>query len=190
MKLCFVRAIVMNEIGGDTKLIYRFSDPDGTRSGKSGWSFGIVQYDIDNNPNAIFALQEMDFTTDEIRGLRDQTIADMTLMDAKLLAHREIVDKWDRKQISECCSWPLVLCNEVGMEFSSEETFIHIADYHNQLRMSRGGKLYSFLQQCTSTVTPEMILQFKLGIPWGQKNPNDVQRRYSNIKKIVENHVQ
>lgn len=185
LKLIFARCIIANELGGQLSLIYKFSDPDGVRTGKSGWSFGIVQYDINNNVNALLALREMDFTTDELAGLRAQTIENMAPMDYKLYSHRDTVDKWDRHQIRECLALPLLYCNELGAEFSSEETFIHIADYHNQFGMSRGGKLYRWLKEQKKDITPEMVRDFKLALPWGLKRPDDVKRRYENIVRIM-----
>jgi len=192
LKLVCAKCIFANETGGSISVIYKFSDPDGVRSGKSGWSFGIVQYDILNNPNAIFALREMGFTTDEILGLKAQTISDMSTMDAKLIANKDIVDEWDRKQVDECITWPLSLCNEVGAFFSSEYSFLHIADYHNQYGMSRGGKMHSWIKSRSGTeITPEMIRDFKYTTLYGKaqlaKNDpseDDVLRRYNNIVRI------
>jgi hypothetical protein len=194
-KLTFARSEFANEVGGKISLAYEFSDPDGERSGKSGWSFGIVQYDINNNPNAILALREMNFTTDEIRALKEQTIDDMSAMNAKLAANKDIIDQWDRKQIAECLSWPLILCNEASADFSSEETFIHIADYHNQFGMSRGGKMHSWIRGLFgTTIYPEMIRNFKYSTDYGKKQlakndpeKDDVKRRYDNIVRIARN---
>jgi hypothetical protein len=192
-KQLFAKCLFANEVEGDISLAYKFSDPDGVRTGKSGWSFGIVQFDINNNPNAILALREMNFTTDEITGLKAQTIADMEGMDIKLFSNKDIVDLWDRKQINECLSWPLSLCNEAGADFSSEETFIHIADYHNQFGMSRGGKMHSWIKGLSGTlIYPEMVRNFKYSTKYGKeqlakKNPSkdDVKRRYDNIVRIT-----
>ncbi len=191
-KLCFAKALIANELGNQMALAYRFSDPDGVRTGKSGWSFGIVQFDISNNPNAVLCLRECGFTTDEIAGLRAQTRDDMDAMNLKLLAARDIVDKWDRKQLSECLSWPLTLCSEIGVDFNNEEAFVHIADYHNQFGMSRGGKMYMWLRGLTGPLTSEMVRDFKYTLPWGQKqiakhdpDKDDVLRRYNNIVHIM-----
>ena len=184
LSVYFAKIILANELGGDLSLAYRFSDPDGERSGKSGWSFGIVQIDINNNVNTLLALKEMDFTTDEISGLRSQTIP-IDPMNAKLKAHGDIVNKWDRQQMRECLTVPLVRCNEIGVDFTGEETFLHIADYHNQFSMSRHGKLSSWLSTQTDPISPEMVRDFKLALPWGVKCPKDVNRRYENIVRIV-----
>jgi hypothetical protein len=184
-KLLFAKVIVANELGGDTKLIYKFSDPNGDRSGKSGWSFGICQFDTKNNPNAIQALVEMGFTNDEIVQLKRMTI-DVAPLNDRLLTQKDILDKWDRQQLRECMQVAITLCSEIGTDCSCEETMLHIADYHNQLHFSRGGRLYSFLKSNVSVpIAPEMIHALKLSIDWGQSHPADVDRRYENIAKLV-----
>lgn len=189
LSVTFAKIILANELGSDLSLAYKFSDPDGERSGKSGWSFGIVQFDVNNNPNAIIALREMGFTTDEIGLLRNQNSADapnfMAVMNAKLKAASDVVNKWDRQQLRECLTLPLQYCVELGVEFTEEETFLHIADYHNQFYMSRGGKMYRWLRDSVTAISPEMVRYFKLALPWGIKRPDDVKRRYENIVRIV-----
>jgi hypothetical protein len=191
-KVNFAKALVANELGNQLSLVYRFSDADGVRTGKSGWSFGIVQFDINNNANALLCLKECDFTTDEMAALRRQDAdVQMSAMDAKLLAHREVVDRWDRRQIQACLTWPMNLCTELGVDFSDEETLLHVADYHNQFGMSRGGKMYRWLQAITGAVTAEMVRDFKYTLPWGVKQKaknrqhDDVWRRYANIVRIT-----
>lgn len=190
LKLLFTKCIIANELGGDLSLVYIFSDPDGVRTGKSGWSFGVVQYDINNNASALLALRDMDFTTEEILGLKAQTI-DIKAMNQKLVDHKDIVDSWDMKQLLECLTWSLKLCNEVKTDFTDEAAFLSTADYHNQFGFSRGGRLYTFLKGHTQPVSSEMIRDFKYTLPWGIKqlakndpSKDDVFRRYSNIIKI------
>lgn len=193
-KLGFARALVANELGGRLSLVYVWSDADGVRTGKSGWSCGITQMDINNNPNALLMLRDLGYTTDESRRLRAQDPGlDMAAMNARLLAAREVVDKWDRHQIDECLTWPLGLCSSV--DFSSEEAFIHVADYHNQFGMSRGGKMHTWLLSVSGVVAPEMIRDFKYTLPYGIKQKekarehDDVWRRYKNIAFVFGREV-
>ncbi len=191
-KLSFARALIANELEGNLSLIYEFS----YAGGKSGLSFAISQLDVRNNANALLCLRECDFTTDEIAWLKAQQskgAPELVAMNAKLLAHKDIVDRWDRRQIAECLGWPMTLCSELAVDFESEETFVHIADYHNQFGMSRGGKLYTWLKGLTSPVTPEMIRDFKYMTKYGMEQKikpreyDDVWRRYYNIVRIMRN---
>lgn len=42
--------------------------------------------------------------------------------------------------------------------------------------------MHKWLKEKGEVITPEMILKFKLNQKWGQINPQDVKRRYNNIK--------
>jgi len=180
----FTQAILNNELAGNERAAYRFSDPDGVLTGKSGWSFGIVQFDINNNPSATLALRECAFTTDEIAALKAQTVKNMTFMHAKLAQSADCIDRWDAKQLQECLTVPLNLCQQTGIIFAGDEARLHVADYHNQFYMSRGGKLHNFLLNMKAPIVPEMILAFKLKLPWGLKRSDDVHRRFDNIAKL------
>lgn len=191
-KVNFARTLVANELGGRLSLVYVFSDA----GGQSGLSFGIAQIDVTHSPYALLALRDIGFTTDEITALRNyrQQPFALAVMNDKLAVGRDAVDRWDRKQINDCLTWPLALCTEIGVDFSGEEAFVHVADYHNQFGMSRGGKLYKYLQTAAGlTVTPEMILAFKYTTVYGQKQlaktppaVDDVKRRYDNIVRIMQ----
>ncbi|EGR53352.1 hypothetical protein FMAG_02579, partial [Fusobacterium mortiferum ATCC 9817] len=70
----------------------------------------------------------------------------------------------------------------LDIEVQDSETFIHLLDYHNQLFLSYNGQMHKWLKEKGEVITPEMILKFKLNQKWGQINPQDVKRRYNNIK--------
>lgn len=181
----FAKVILANELGGDARLAYKFSDPDGVRSGKSGWSFGLCQFDTQNNPQSIICLRECGFTTDEITAIKAQTCYDMPSMDRKLAQHGTTVDRYDEGQLGECLQWPAQLAKESGIKLS-DGALIGCADYHNQYYMSRGGKLHTWLKGLNREVKPHDILDFKLEHTlYGQKRPNDCIRRYNNIAEIL-----
>lgn len=186
----FAKVILANELGGDRALAYKFSDPDGVRSGKSGWSFGLCQFDTQNNPQSILCLRECGFTTDEIAAIKAQTCYDMPSMDKKLALRGTIVDRYDDNQLGECLQWPAHLAKESGIKLS-DGALIACADYHNQYYMSRGGKLHKWLVEtyCNASlreVKAHDILDFKLEHTlYGQKRPNDCLRRYNNIIEIM-----
>jgi len=179
MNRLFREVIFTNELGGNAQLIYRFSDPDGVRTGKSGYSFGICQFDTQNNPNALLCLRECGFTTDEIRQIKQQT-GDIRPLNAKLTP--DVVDRWDAAQLVECLNTPLRLCQSLGITLTNEAK-LHLGDYHNQFYMSKGGKMHSFLMRLGNVIA-EDIRAFKLTLPWGIKRPDDVHRRFNNIRRI------
>lgn len=174
----FRRIILANELANNPALAYRFSDPDGVRTGKSGWSFGVCQFDINNNPSAILCLREAGYTTDEIAGLKTQSVRDMAPLNAKLRSAAAVVDRWDARQLAECVETVISLAPKI-----TDLVTLHLADYHNQFYMSRGGKMHRFIQGLR-TVQPDDILRFKLSLPWGEKRPDDVERRYNTINRL------
>lgn len=194
MELLFARCIIANELDSNISLAYKFSDPDGVRTGKSGWSFGVCQFDISNNPNALMALRDCGFTTDEVRALRNQDPdVDMITMNAKLLTAQDTLNQWDARQLRECLTWPLKLCRELAVDFANQYAYLHIADYHNQFGMSKGGKMYTWLKGRSGALTAENVRDFKYSLPWGQKQlakadptKDDVRRRYANIVRLTQ----
>lgn len=175
--------LLANELGGDLALAYRFSDPDGVRTGKSGWSFGVSQYDLSNNPRAAGCLAEIGFDSNEIKQLIAQTYADMRGANTRLRQYSTVVDTWDGWQFNHIITWVsnIVAANRTELR---DETRFHLFDYHNQFYMSANGKMMSFLRSLGRPVTPEDTLDFKLRLPWGQKRPDDVRRRFDNIVRI------
>ena len=177
--------ILANELAGSLTHRYKFSDPDGIRSGKSGWSFGTSQFDINNNPVSILCLRECGFTTDEIAELKAQTIADMKPLNTKLLANCTTVDRYDDQQFKECLQVPAALCKSSGITLT-DGGLIALADYHNQFYMSKNGKMHSWLKTLGRPITATDIFHFKLTLPWGLKRKDDVDRRHENIIRILE----
>jgi hypothetical protein len=179
----FRQCLIRNEVGPDLDVIYRFEDADGVRSGKSGYSFGISQFDISNNPSAILCLRECGFTTTEIAGLKAQTVK-VAPLNAKLRAHSLVVDRWDQRQLIECLTVPITICRDSGIKFANSRTEFHLADYHNQLYMSRGGRMHSYLKSLGRPIYPADIFKLKLALDWGRKRPDDVKRRFKNIEDV------
>ncbi len=195
-RLSFAKVLLVNELNNQISLKYKFS----YAGGKSGLSFGISQLDICNNAHALLCLRDCSFTTDEVAYLKTLKSAQgLDSFNARLLTNNNIVDKYDRAQINDCETWSLILCNEIHVNFSTEESFIAIADYNNQFGFSRGGKMYQylkFLKSFSGALTPEMVRDFKYTLPYGIEQKakpqgttphehDDVWRRYANIAKVM-----
>ncbi|QOX79811.1 hypothetical protein FY034_13010 [Trichlorobacter lovleyi] len=177
------QALIKNELGGNMALVYRFSDADGVRTGKSGYSFGVAQFDIANNHRAIECLKECGFTDADIARLRTQTGPIGDLND-KLAAHKSVVDLYDTAQIDGTINWVRGISKAAGIVYADDEAFIHACDYHNQYDMKAHGKAISYLAKLGRPVTGQDIHKYKLGTIWGKKRPDDVERRYNNIRKL------
>lgn len=188
MKVKFARCLIANELEGKLSLVYKFSNA----GGKSGLSFGVSQLDVANNKNAALCLTEAEFTPEEIHGLIHKSYSDLSPLNVKLLNRKDVIDRWDARQIRECINTTLQYCGEIGTDFSCEETALHAADYHNQFHFDHGGHFYKWFQDNIGMpITPEMIRDFKYTTLYGQAQlakhdpeKDDVLRRYNNIRQI------
>lgn len=181
------RVLLANELGNNERVAYRFSDPDGVRTGKSGWSFGRCQFDLQNNPRAAACLREIGFTEPEILGLKQQAYgpAAMARFNARLLAAAAEIDRLDQEEFDGIARHVLQVTANAGLHLADEETFTHLCDYHNQYSIEFGGKCVRYLQRLGRPITPEDVRAYKLTTLWGTKRPDDVERRYNNIVRIV-----
>lgn len=177
--------LLANELSGNQAAAYRFSDADG-RAGRSGYSFGICQFDLKFNATASVILTRCGFSSGEISELKMQTEKSLDPYNAKLKAGSMVVDLWDRKTCDEC------LHHVLGLELPwviPGDTLFHLADYHNQFNLQDGGQMHRYLQGLTVPATPEHVLDFKLyQTRWGKKAPADVHRRFDNIQGVLASH--
>ena len=170
-----MRILAINEISGNENTICRFSFAGGI----SGYSFGRSQFDVKHNPGARdFLIKKCNFTQDEIQRLLnlDKNIGDLN---EKLKNYRKEIDEYDLAHVK-------AMINHVagleGLPDMDEKTFIHLVDYHNQFNLEKKGKMHGWLKG-KSSLTPEEIKEFKLGLKWGVENPDDVKKRWRNIEK-------
>ena len=171
--------LALNEISGNTRVAYRFSNAG---TGNSGYSFGRSQFDVTNNKYARqFLKLECDFTDRDIKRLlaMDPQIDDLN---AKLYKHRHQIDNYDKFHVSQMIDHVLKLQRLPQMD---EEAFTHLVDYHNQFNLSIGGKMHRFLQS-KKQIDSYDILNFKLNeLKWGREQPGDVRRRWNNIHNNI-----
>jgi len=182
----FTKIIQLNEIGEDSP--YTFSDPDGVRSGKSGWSFGAVQFDTKNNDAAIKCLIECGFTKEEIEGVVNQTI-DVKPLEKKLKAGASIIDSYCERQLQYCLDGAGNFVVKYCLSILDSGGLLAIADYWNQYG-SMGYGAGAWLRSLNRPITAEDILTFKLEhTKYGREHPKDCKRRYNNLIKVTKENV-
>jgi hypothetical protein len=180
----FYKLILLNELSGNVKAALRFSDPDGLRSGKSGWSYGVCQFDTQNNDMALTCLRECGFTEAEIRGIVDQTI-DVRPLAAKLQANAKTIEKYSTAQLTGCLNSAMNVCTTKSVPATDTAAILALADYVNQYG-SIGPQFVSFLLGLDRPVVARDILTFKLEhTKYGRAHPSDCNRRYNNIGKVM-----
>jgi len=173
-----------NELDNNLYFALRFSDPDGVRSGKSGWSFGQSQFDTQNNSEALKCLQECGFTQFEIDGIVDQTINTGPFA-ARLAAHADIIAKYDEAQFTHCLNKALNFDIDFGIPVENPGGILASADYVNQYG-SQGNGAKTYYKALGRPVTALDVLNFKLtNTKYGREHPKDCRRRYNNIMGIL-----
>jgi hypothetical protein len=180
-------AITLNEIGTDTSLVYKFSDPDGVRTGRSGWSFGRSQFDFKYNYLGRKCLEACGFSGSEIADLIEQRKEiNMDAMNSRLKQSAAIVDRFDKQHLEENFEHCALLLKD-RVVFENEAVFVHIMDYHNQMYFSQNGKLHSWLLKQTRPISESDIFDFKLNnTRWGRQRPDDVKRRFKTISDLCK----
>ncbi|WP_051361143.1 hypothetical protein [Desulfuromonas sp. TF] len=184
------RILIANELGNHPGLAYHFSDPDGP--GRSGYSYGVCQFDLRHNRHAYAGLIECGFSMIEADSLMNQTCspAELNAMNSKLLGAAAVVDRLDAAEIAAAVDHVQRMVMIEDLHLADEEAFLHLCDYHNQYRLDFGGKAATYFKSYPGQVDAEAILTFKLKqTAWGQKRPDDVKRRWNNIVKICREDV-
>ncbi len=180
--------ITANEIGDQPHLLYQFSDADGVRSGKSGYSFGSCQFDIENNWLGILCLKACGFRPKDLKRLflQNDNIDDLN---RKLEQRSSVVDQFDAEQVRTAVVYCTGLIDRTGVKLKNTEALLNVIDYHNQLHLSKGGKLHQWMLQYPHLISAADIRDFKqVHTLWGRKRPDDVERRYQNIQRIYGQH--
>lgn len=179
------RVLFANELGNHAMAAYCFSDPDGP-AGRSGYSFGLCQFDLRHNPRAAAILREAGFLEREIRLLKDQTCtaAELAQFNAKLQAHPKPIIQADDEEIDAILRHTLQVTASADLHLAGEDVLIHLADYHNQFHLSFDGKAVRHFKPFGRPITATDIYDYKLATAWGKKRPDDVTRRYNNTVRI------
>ena len=176
--------IFANECDSNPRAVLRFSDPDGVLSGKSGWSFGVSQFDTQNNGEALKCLAACGFTPSEISGVVRQTI-DVKPLNAKLAANSDVIETYDVVQLSFCVNSALNCATSNGLPADNPGGILALADYINQYG-SIGNQFIGFIKALGHPVMASDVLKFKLDhTKYGEDRPRDCQRRYNNLVKVV-----
>jgi hypothetical protein len=187
MNELFADLIFQNECDSNEDFIYRFSDPDGVRSGKSGWSFGRVQWDTQNNDSALACLSECGFTHDEIDEIVRQTI-DVKPFAARLAAHADIITRYDEMQLGDCIESAVNFCNAYKIPVTDTGALLALADTVNQYG-SLGNGSASYLRKVDHPITAADILAMKLTWKYStssHRGHDDTIRRYDNLINILD----
>ena len=181
----FRKVILANELSNNLAAALRFSLAPG---GKSGYSFGVCQLDVSNNPAAAACLRACGFTLEEIEDLKAKT-ADVRALDPKLVAGAATIELFDDIQLNSCITRSQAILANFKITPADDTALLAIADYNNQYYLSavnKPGYLVNYLVNLRRPFTALDVLNFKLNdTPYGKSHPEDCKRRYDNLLKVV-----
>ena len=198
------------ENSGNSSTLYSFSN---AQAGNSGWSFGMMQFDVKTNPNAASFLKGIGFTDAQISELQQSsTPADLQAMNNQLAANKSAVDQLVDDTVATYVSTLDNIVNYVRNYSPANATAIlndpslqlAIVDYHNQFNISGlnsssppANGMLSFL--CGNTVTPyqtavkpsstisfDDIQNFIDASKFGVQNPSAVSGRIDRYNQAME----
>ena len=182
----FRKVILANELSNDLAAALKFSLAPG---GTSGYSFGVCQLDVSNNPAAALCLRACGFTPEEIEGLRAKT-ADVKSLDLKLAAASTTVERFDDIQLNSCITRSQTILSTFHIKPADDTALLAVADYNNQYFLSafnKPGYLVNYLFKLERPFTAIDVLNFKLNdTPYGKSHPSDCKRRYDNLVRIMQ----
>lgn len=182
----FYLVILQNELSGNKSAALRFSDPDG-KPGRSGWSFGLCQFDTKHNDQAINCMVDCGFTDGEIKGIVSQTI-DVKPLAARLIAHSDIIEKYDEAQLSHCINKAMEFNISHGIIMVETAAILCVADYVNQYG-SEGEGIAAYFNSIDikHPIAAQDVQHFKLEhTQYGRDHKADCERRYNNILEICK----
>jgi hypothetical protein len=177
--------ICLNE--GGNSVAHQFSDPDGIRSGKSGWSFGVSQFDTQNNSAALSCLRDCGFTDAEIKGIVNQTI-DVKPLAKRLHDHADIIEQYDIQQLQHCLNSARAFVAKYAIPVADDAALLALADTVNQygsLGSGSGSRLHGLGRAVTAQDVLDMKLTWKYATA-SKRGHDDTVRRFNNIAKVVK----
>jgi len=181
--------LIANELGGNREAAYRFSDADGPH-GRSGYSFGVCQFDLRHRREAGDILRQCGFSAEEIRRLKYQDVPAAAYND-RLSTQRDIIDAWDRREFAAIVDHVSNVAHLCCFRFADDLAFLAACDYSNQFYFDVNGKLATHCSLLGKPITHADIFDFVLNkTAWGKKRPNDVRRRQGNVRRIYEEMTQ
>lgn len=182
----FREIIIRNELGADLDEALCFSDPDGVRSGKSGWSFGACQFDTRNNDYAIACLRDCGFTDHEIKGIVNQTV-DVAPLNKRLQANAGTIIEYDNRQLALCLRAAEKFVARYEIPLADTAALLSLADTVNQYG-SLGAGSAARLLAVAKPITAGDILAMKLEWKYAKSGPRqyaDTVRRHDNIMAVM-----
>ena len=193
--------LLFNELGGREEECYTLKL---ARTERSGLSFGLCQWDIANNAQArtfvrgkVASLDDLE-TLLTIRGNPrvpySSPFEHLPHKTQELISSFNMVlkEEWARTEIDRMDTERLQgLINNVHTVFGPDmptSAVVHLADMANQYGpFTKDGTTKAWWNRMRKTWSPRAFLEYKLQTKHGEAHPLDVNRRWTNVEKVLAN---
>jgi len=167
----------------DDESPYRFEKFDGFRSQYfDGYTFGLVQYDLSTNWQAVQCLKRCKLKPGEVFNLFDPTEEELERLNKKIAFYKHNINSFDSKYIELATKRLIRLITENDIFIKDEQTFLMLLDYHHIFFINTNGRLVSWMREIGSNITPEMLVDFiTFNTKWGMHNSDEVKERAAYI---------
>ncbi len=190
-----------NELGGREEECYTLKL---ARTEKSGLSFGLCQWDIANNAQArtfvrgkVASLDDLDVLL-TVRGNPrvpySSPFEHLPHKTQELISSFNMVlkEEWARTEIDRMDTERLQgLINNVHTVFGPDmptSAVVHLAGMANQYGpFTKDGKTMAWWNRMRKMWSPRAFLEYKLQTKHGEAHPLDVNRRWTNVEKVLAN---
>ena len=190
-----------NELGGREEECYTLKL---ARTERSGLSFGLCQWDIANNAQArtfvrgkVASLDDLE-TLLTIRGNPrvpySSPFEHLPHKTQELISSFNMVlkEEWARTEIDRMDTERLQgLINNVHTVFGPDmptSAVVHLADMANQYGpFTKDGMTMAWWNRMRKMWSPRAFLEYKLQTKHGEAHPLDVNRRWTNVEKVLAN---
>lgn len=163
-------------------------------AGKSGWSFGPIQFDISVSPTGRKILEEIGVSREDVQELATdiwskrhenrfliENIVEHINAMLKKRMYRFSIARQSYEYISKAVSRLGMLKDTEHLKLNMP-TMLMLIDYHNQFHISRNGRCHEWLKR-QEAVGVNNFMMFKYDLPWAQKieGVDDIKRRFECI---------
>lgn len=190
------RAIAESETGKSTKKWFSLYL---AKIGKSGLSFGPIQYDIRHNTTGRKVLADCGVSHSTIEklvevhtGMSDEELSkyDDLVMEANTIMAKvesqDIIVGAAKNYIDQTLN-RIAGLRDVNVKISRKMA-IFLSDYHIQFHIDKDGQIHNWLKQQEEPLTVEKFMQYKNSMRWVQtpEGKRDSDRRYNVLRNFCK----
>ena len=113
----------------------------------NGLTFGLAQYDLSVNWQAVNCLKKCKFKPGEVGELFDPETTKLKRLNKKLSFHRRVIDECDDKHIRMAILRLTNLIKSNSIKLESDHAFLVLLDYHNLFFVNNEGRIIEWMKE-------------------------------------------